>query len=78
MELGDARQDWQRVEVAPREQGAVYCPGNNDVLVLNDRTTRADLFNNLTEIECMVMAARFSTWADMAAEASDMHKEMAQ
>lgn len=78
MELGDSRQDWQRIEVAPREQGAVYCPGNNDVLFLNDKTTRAEMFNIMTETECRVLAARLSSWAGMAAEAADSHKEMAQ
>lgn len=70
--------NYTRVEVAHREQGAAYCPGNGDVLFLSDKTTRADLFNNLTEIECMVMAARLSTWADMAAAAADTHSEMAR
>lgn len=67
-----------RLEVQPTEQAAAYTPGDGSVVFLNDKTTRAELFNNLTETQCMVMAARFSTWADMAAEASDTHKAAAQ
>jgi hypothetical protein len=78
MEIGDSRQDWQRVEVAPREQGIVYCPGNNDVIFLNDKTTRAMLFNSLTETECRVMAARFISLAEMAESAANTHTEAAQ
>lgn len=78
MELGDSRQDWQRIEVAPREQSAAYCPGNGNVLFLHDRTTRADLFNLLTEVECRVLEARLVAWAELASGAANAHSEAAR
>lgn len=79
MELGDTRSgDWQRIEVRPKEQGAAYCDGDGDVLFLTDTTTRADLFNSLSETQCLVMAARLSAWAEMAKSAASTHAEMAQ
>lgn len=71
MELGDARADWQRIEVAPKEQGAAYCAGNGEVLFLSDKTTEADFFSNLTFVERTVLAARFRAWADMASYTGD-------
>lgn len=66
--------DWTRIEVADKEQGATYCPGNGDVLFLNDRTTEADFFHNLTFVERTVLAARLRAWADMASYDGDEFK----
>jgi hypothetical protein len=73
-----AGSQYTRLEVAPREQGAAYTPGNGDVIFLNDKTTRAMLFNSLTETECRVMAARFISLAEMAESAANTHTEAAQ
>ena len=62
---------YMRVEVAEREQGAAYTPGNGEVLFLNDSTQEADFYHNLTPVQRTVLAARFRTWADMAEAAGD-------
>ena len=80
MELsnGPAHPNYVRLDVAPNEQGAAYTPGNGEVIFLNDKTTRADLRNHLTETECRVLAARLVSWAEMAESAANTLGEMAQ
>lgn len=60
-----------RFEVLPTEQGAAYCPGNGDVIFLNDKMTEAGIFHTLAPVERMVMAARFRAWAEMAEAANE-------
>lgn len=62
---------YQRIEVAEKEQGAAYTPGNGDVLFLSDKTTEADFFRSLTYVQRLVLAARLRAWADMASYTGD-------
>lgn len=66
-----ANVQYQRFDVAPTEQGAVYLSGDREVFFLSDKTTEQDFYHNLSHVQRVVAAARFRAWADMAEAAGD-------